>query len=251
MDPVIQFRNVFKAFGSHAIYEGMDLEIREGETLTVIGGSGQGKSVCMKMMIGLLYADEGEVLFRGSEVSELGHDGLRELRRKVSYVFQSGALFDSMNIRDNVGYALIEHTSMGDDEITKRAWECLDMVGLGQDRGLLERMPASLSGGMRKRVAIARSIADRPEVILYDEPTTGLDPSNIRRIGAMILKLQKELGVTSVVVTHDMPTAFRVSNRIAMLYKRRFPFVDTPEAFKHTQTDEVRNFIQGRVSRGA
>ena len=135
MDPVIQFRNVFKAFGSHAIYEGMDLEIREGETLTVIGGSGQGKSVCMKMMIGLLYADEGEVLFRGSEVSELGHDGLRELRRKVSYVFQSGALFDSMNIRDNVGYALIEHTSMGDDEITKRAWECLDMVGLGQDRG--------------------------------------------------------------------------------------------------------------------
>jgi len=251
MASLIELRHVHKAFGAHTVYRDMALSVDEGETLTVIGGSGQGKSVCMKMMIGLLFADEGEVLFRGAEVSELGYDGLRALRRKVAMVFQGGALFDSMNIRDNVGYALIEHTEMSDSEITERAWECLDMVGLGQDRGLLERMPVSLSGGMRKRVAIARSIALQPEVILYDEPTTGLDPSNIRRIGSMILKLQKELGVTSVVVTHDMPTAFRVSNRIAMLHERQFPYVDTPEGFKETAVPEVRNFIQGRVRHGA
>jgi phospholipid/cholesterol/gamma-HCH transport system ATP-binding protein len=251
MAAVIELQGVGKSFGDHTVYQDMHLAVEEGETLTVIGGSGQGKSVCMKMMIGLLFADEGEVRFRGAEVSELDHEGLRALRQKVAMVFQGGALFDSMNIRDNVGYALIEHTSMADEAITARAWECLDMVGLGQDRGLLERMPVSLSGGMRKRVAIARSIALQPEIILYDEPTTGLDPSNIRRIGSMILKLQKELGVTSVVVTHDMPTAFRVSNRIAMLYERHFPFVDTPEGFKHTEVPEVRNFIQGRVRDGA
>ena len=251
MAAVIELRHVHKAFAKHKVYSDMDLAVEEGETLTVIGGSGQGKSVCMKMMIGLLFADHGEVLFRGEEVSDMAFDELRALRRKVAMVFQGGALFDSRNIRDNVGYALIEHTSMGDSEITERAWECLDMVGLGQDRGLLGRMPVSLSGGMRKRVAIARSIALQPEVILYDEPTTGLDPSNIRRIGSMILKLQKELGVTSVVVTHDMPTAFRVSNRIAMLHERHFPFVDTPEGFKETSVAEVRNFIQGRVRHGA
>ncbi len=251
MGAVIELRRVQKSFGTHTVYKDMDLTVEEGETLTVIGGSGQGKSVCMKMMIGLLIADDGDVLFHGAEVSTLDPEGLRALRRRVAMVFQGGALFDSMSIRDNVGYALIEHTAMTDDEITARAWQCLDMVGLGEDRGLLSRMPVSLSGGMRKRVAIARSIALQPEVILYDEPTTGLDPSNIRRIGSMILKLQKELGVTSVVVTHDMPTAFRVSNRIAMLHDRHFPFVDTPESFKHMMVPEVRNFIQGRVDDGA
>ncbi|MCA9636589.1 MAG: ATP-binding cassette domain-containing protein [Myxococcales bacterium] len=251
MAAVIELRHVDKAFGSHVVYQNMSLTIEEGETLTVIGGSGQGKSVCLKLMIGLLLADEGDVLFRGQEVSGLGHEGLRDLRRKVAMVFQGGALFDSMNIRENVGYALTEHTKMSDDEITRRAWECLGMVGLGQDRSILERMPSSLSGGMRKRVAIARSIALQPEVILYDEPTTGLDPSNIRRIGAMIRKLQGELGVTSIVVTHDMPTAFSVSNRIAMLYDRNFPYVGTPDSFKQSEVPEVRNFVQGRIADGA
>ncbi|MEZ4451705.1 MAG: ATP-binding cassette domain-containing protein [Nannocystaceae bacterium] len=247
---IFTLRHVDKAFEGHVVYDDMSLDILEGETLTVIGGSGQGKSVCLKLMIGLLTADEGEVLYRGQEVSSMDYEGIRVLRSKVSMVFQGGALFDSMTILANVGYGLREHTKMSDDEIRRRAWDCLEMVGLGQDRGLLDRMPASLSGGMRKRVAIARSIALRPEVILYDEPTTGLDPSNTRRIAKMISKLQRELGVTSIVVTHDMPTAFSVSDRIAMLYNRKFPHIGTPDQFKASEVPEVRNFVQGRVSDG-
>ncbi len=251
MGVVYELRQVHKAFGKHVVYEDMSLTIGEGETLTVIGGSGMGKSVCLKLMLGILHADGGSVLFRGQDVGDLDHEGLRQLRRRVAMVFQGGALFDSMTVLDNVGYALREHTKMGDQEIKDRAWECLAMVGLGADRSILQRMPASLSGGMRKRVAIARSIAIRPEVIFYDEPTTGLDPSNIRRIDEMIRKLQRELGVTSVVVTHDMPTAFSVSNRIAMLFERHFPYVGTPDEFKRSETPAVRNFVQGRISDGS
>jgi phospholipid/cholesterol/gamma-HCH transport system ATP-binding protein len=251
MEVVYELKSVCKAFDKHVVYQDMSLVISAGETLTVIGGSGMGKSVCLKLMLGLLHAESGAVLFKGDEVSALDYQGQRELRRRVAMVFQGGALFDSMTIMENVGYALREHTSMSDSEIAERAWECLEMVGLGADRAILTRMPASLSGGMRKRVAIARSIAVRPEVIFYDEPTTGLDPSNIRRIDEMIRKLQRELGVTSVVVTHDMPTAFSVSDRIAMLYDRKFPFVGTPEDFKHHAVPEVRNFVQGRISDGA
>ena len=247
---VYELRGVYKAFGKHVIYEDMSLAIAEGETLTVIGGSGMGKSVCLKLMLGLLPYDGGSIRYRGQEIGELDHEGLRRLRQKVAMVFQGGALFDSMSVLDNVGYALREHTSMGDQEIAERAWECLAMVGLGADRSILQRVPASLSGGMRKRVAIARSIAIRPEVIFYDEPTTGLDPQNIRRIDEMIRKLQRELGVTSVVVTHDMPTAFSVSNRIAMLHDRHFPFVGAPDDFKRGGAPQVRNFVQGRISDG-
>ncbi|MBK6916633.1 MAG: ATP-binding cassette domain-containing protein [Deltaproteobacteria bacterium] len=246
--PVVEFEDVSKAFGALHVYEHMSLQVFAGETLSIIGGSGKGKSVCLKMMIGLLQADAGKVRVLGQDVDALDAEGLRKIRRRVAYVFQGGALFDSMSVLENIGYALREHTQLGDGQIRERARECLEMVALGAD--LLDAMPATLSGGERKRVALARSIAIEPEVILYDEPTTGLDPVNITNIGKMIMKLQRELRVTSVVVTHDMPTARKVSDRVAMLFERRFPFTGTVEQMWHSAEAEVRDFIHGTLRRG-
>ncbi len=246
MTTVFELKNLYKAFGDNVIFKDMDLQIKEGETFSIIGGSGMGKSVSLKLMIGLLPYEAGHVLFKGKEVGDMDRERLRELRRNVSMVFQSGALFDSMSVLDNVTYALREHTKMSDEEMLERARECLEMVGLGYDPDIIYRMPAGLSGGMRKRVALARSIAIKPEVILYDEPTTGLDPANINRIGEMIKKLQKELGVTSIVVTHDMPIAFGCSDRIAMLWDKKFPFIGTPAEIQASSAAEVRDFIEGR-----
>jgi len=246
-DVIIEFRGVRKAFGNNVVYDKMDFDVREGETLTIIGGSGLGKSVCLKLMIGLLHADAGHVLFHGEDVGDMDALQLRDLRRRVCYVFQGGALFDSMNVLANVGYALVEHTDKGDDEIEARAIECLEMVGLGLDHhpDILELMPASLSGGMKKRVALARSIALEPEVILYDEPTTGLDPSNCKRIAEMIKKLQEQLGVTSVVVTHDMGTMNIVSDRVALLHEKRFPHREPLETFLRLPDPVVQDFVSG------
>jgi phospholipid/cholesterol/gamma-HCH transport system ATP-binding protein len=246
MSVVFELKHLSKRFGDNVIYEDMNLEIEEGETFTIIGGSGMGKSVCLKLMIGLLPYEGGHVLFKGKEVGDMDREQLRELRRHVSMVFQAGALFDSMSVLENVTYALREHTKMSDQDMLERARECLDMVGLGYDPDIINRMPAGLSGGMRKRVALARSIAIKPEVILYDEPTTGLDPANIERIGDMILKLQKELKVTSIVVTHDMPIAWRCSNRVAMLWDKKFLYIGTPDEIKACPAQEVRDFIEGR-----
>lgn len=245
MAAVFELKNLYKAFGTNVIYEDMNLEVEAGETFTIIGGSGMGKSVCLKLMIGLMPYEKGHVLFKGKEVGDMNRDDLRELRRHVAMVFQGGALFDSMTVFENVTYALREHTKMSDEEMLERAKECLDMVGLGYDPDIMYRFPAGLSGGMRKRAALARSIAIKPEVILYDEPTTGLDPANSRRIGEMIMKLQKELGVTSIVVTHDMPIAFKCSDRIAMLWQRKFPYIGTAEDIEHSKVTEVSDFVNG------
>jgi phospholipid/cholesterol/gamma-HCH transport system ATP-binding protein len=247
--PVIQFKSVSKAFGENQIYRNMDLDIYPGETLTIIGGSGLGKSVCLKMIIGLIPSDSGEIMVHDEEVGHMDADALRKLRRRVSMVFQSGALFDSMNVLDNVGYALREHTRQSDAEIEARVITCLEMVGLGLTEfpDILTLMPASLSGGMRKRVALARSIALSPDVILYDEPTTGLDPQNSTRIARMIRDLQRELGVTTVVVTHDMALAWHVADRVAMLHQQRFPFVAKADEFRRIDNPIVRDFIEGRM----
>jgi phospholipid/cholesterol/gamma-HCH transport system ATP-binding protein len=249
-ETLISFDHVDKAFGENVIYKGMNLDVRLGETLTIIGGSGQGKSVCLKLMIGLLRAEAGRVLYYGEDVGTMNAEQLREIRMRVSMVFQGGALFDSMTIAKNVGYALREHTKLGDEEILARVVESLTLVGLGPDShpGILEQMPSALSVGMRKRVALARSIAVRPEVILYDEPTTGLDPSNCNRIARMIRKLQRELGVTSIVVTHDMSTAWHVADRVAMLHSKAFPYVAEVEQFRAIEDPVVRDFIEGRTS---
>ena len=245
MATVFELKNLNKAFGENVIYEDMNLQIEEGETFSIIGGSGMGKSVCLKLMIGLLPYEAGHVLFKGQEVGDMDRDQLRELRRHVSMVFQGGALFDSMTVLENVTYALREHTKMSDEEMLERAKECLDMVGLGYDRDIMYRFPAGLSGGMRKRAALARSIAIKPEVILYDEPTTGLDPANIKRIGEMIKKLQRELKVTSIVVTHDMPIAFECSDRVAMLWDKKFPYLGTAKEMENSEIPEVREFVSG------
>lgn len=249
-DVLIKFEDVDKAFGDNVVYQNLNLDVRLGETLTIIGGSGQGKSVCIKMMIGLLRPDAGRILYYGEDVATMNAESLREVRTRVSMVFQGGALFDSMTILQNVGYALREHTELGDDEIESRAVDSLKLVGLDPrtHSKILEQFPAALSGGMKKRVALARSIALRPEVILYDEPTTGLDPSNCNRIARMIRKLQRELGVTSIVVTHDMTTAWYVADRVAMLWDKRFPYVDEVDAFREIDDPNVRKFIEGKTS---
>lgn len=246
---VIEFRGVYKAFREKVIYRDMNLGVRTGETLTIIGGSGTGKSVCLKMIIGLLYADRGQILVKGEDVGEMDAAQLAQVRRQVSMVFQGGALFDSMTVLENVGYALREHTANSDAEIRDRVVQCLEMVGLGQGAHphILDSMPANLSGGMKKRVALARSIALAPEVILYDEPTTGLDPQNSTRIARMIRKLQGELGVTSVVVTHDMALAWHVADRVAMLHDYQFPFIEETQAFRESDNPIVRDFTQGRM----
>ena len=242
-------RGVSKTFGPNVVYRDMDIDVYRGETLTILGGSGTGKSVALKLMIGLLTADAGDVLVEGAEVSEMSAEQLRKLRLNLAMVFQGGALFDSMSVLENVGYALTEHTDMPDDDIRDRAAECLEMVGLGLDEhpDILDKFPANLSGGMRKRVALARSIAIKPAVILYDEPTTGLDPPNCDRISMMIRHLQEQLSVTSIVVTHDIDTAFHVSDRMAMLHDHRFPFVAPTDEFRRIEDEVVRDFIVRRT----
>lgn len=239
--PLFQVRGVGKAFGSNVLLRDANLEIHKGETLAIIGESGSGKSVFLKMLIGLLEVDEGEILFKGDRIADMDDDGLMKLHRHVGYVFQNDALFDSMIVLENIGYAMREHTKAGDEEIRARALECIKMVGLKPHD--LEKYPAALSGGMRKRAALARAIAIKPEVILYDEPTQGLDPQNITRIAEMIETLQHDIQVTSVVVTHDLRTAFGVSNRIVMLHDARFQYEGTPEEMMASTEEPVREFI--------
>lgn len=247
--PLIELRGVDKAFEDNVVFEGMDLEVFEGETLSIIGRSGCGKSVALKMMTAIMTQDAGSVLYEGREVSAMNANELKDLRMDVSMLFQADALFDSMTVLENVGYALVEHTKKGDEEIRARAAECLSMVGLGLDErpDILDTYPANLSGGMRKRVALARSIAMTPRVVLYDEPTMGLDPQNCDRIAFLIRDLQRELKLTSVVVTHDMDTAFFVGDRVAIVADRRFPHVAPPDEFRKIDDPEVKDFVVRKI----
>ena len=225
-EPIIRFSGVTKAFGDNSVYEGLDLEIQRGETLTIIGGSGVGKSVCLKMLIGLMKVDSGSIHAFGEEVTTLSDQGLIALRSRIAMLFQGAALFDSMSVEDNIKYPLVEHNWGTAAEMDHRVSEVLDMVDMP---GIQHLKPAELSGGMRKRVGLARSIAIKPEVLLYDEPTTGLDPVNVRRINGLILSLQERLGVTSIVVTHDMDTVFTITDRLALVYEKRIAFAGTPD----------------------
>ncbi len=247
--PIISLRGVDKAFGDNVVFKNLDLDVFHGETVSLLGRSGTGKSIALKMMIGLVTQDAGSVLYEGKEVSEMDAMELRDLRQNVAMVFQAGALFDSMTVLANVGYALFEHTKMSDDEVEARVVRCLDMVGMGlhENPGLLERYPANLSGGMRKRVALARSIVTEPKAILYDEPTMGLDPQNCDRIAKLICELQRELNVTSIVVTHDMDTAYYSSQRVALIYDKRLPWITSPDEFKHIDAAEVRAFVDRKI----
>ncbi|MED5371683.1 MAG: ATP-binding cassette domain-containing protein [Myxococcota bacterium] len=240
--PIISFRGVNKAFGPKVIYKDLDLDIYRGEVLTVLGGSGMGKSVMLKMLIRLLAADGGSIEAFGEEVTNMSGRALLNLRRRVAMLFQGAALFDSMTVAENIKYPLVEHNWGTRAEQDKRVAEVLEMVGMP---GIEKLRPSELSGGMKKRVGLARSIAVEPEVILYDEPTTGLDPLNVRRINGLILRLQEQLGVTSVVVTHDMDTCFTITDRLAFLYDHKMSFVGTLEQAKNTEFAPLKEFLQG------
>jgi phospholipid/cholesterol/gamma-HCH transport system ATP-binding protein len=241
---LIEFRDVRKAFGPKVVYEDLNLDIRSGESLTIIGGSGMGKSVMLKMLMGLLPVDEGSIRFDGQEVVGMPLRQISEVRRRVGMLFQGSALFDSLTVRENVAYGLREHLHMSEAEMDARVHESLSAVGLP---GIEDMWPADLSGGMKKRVGLARAIAVHPEVLLYDEPTTGLDPINTTRINRLILKLKDSLKVTSVVVTHDMASAFAVSDRIAMIHGGRVIFSGTPDEIRNSQDPHVRDFIEGNA----
>jgi phospholipid/cholesterol/gamma-HCH transport system ATP-binding protein len=238
----IELRDVRKAFGRTVVLAGVTLDVREGETLAVIGYSGSGKSVLLKTIVGLLRPDGGSVTVDGREVAGLPRAELFELRRRVGYVFQFAALFDSMTVFDNVAMGL-RRMRLPPDEVEERAEEALARVDLA---GYGARYPAELSGGQRKRAGLARAIAFRPKYLLYDEPTTGLDPVTTAVIDGLVLKLARELGVTSVFITHDMTSAYRVADRIAMLYEGRIRFVGTPDAIRAAPDPVVRAFVEGR-----
>jgi phospholipid/cholesterol/gamma-HCH transport system ATP-binding protein len=243
-DPIIHWRGVHKAFGPKRIFEGLDLSVQKGETITIIGGSGTGKSVLLKCLIGLLYPDRGEVVFEGQDVTTFDETQLREVRKRVAMVFQSAALFDSLTVAENIAYPLREHlTDATEDEIAARVAKNLKMVNLP---GIEQMRPSDLSGGMRKRVGLARAIAIEPEVILYDEPTTGLDPISTRIIDELIISMKHQLGCTSIVVTHDMDSAFRVSDRMAMLARKKIVASGTVREMQESTNPDVRAFFDAR-----
>jgi phospholipid/cholesterol/gamma-HCH transport system ATP-binding protein len=240
---VIEFQDLHKAFGEKRVLQGFSLKIRDGETMVIIGYSGSGKSVALKHIVGLLHPDAGEVIVDGQAISTLDRDDLTLVRQTIGYVFQFAALFDSMSVADNVALGL-RRRGLDDDEIGERVAEALAVVDLS---GTEDRFPAELSGGMRKRVGIARAIALRPRYILYDEPTTGLDPVTSAIIDRLMVRTREHLGVTGIVVTHDMRSAYTVGDRIAMLYEGRVRQVGTIEEIQRTSDSLVRQFIEGRA----
>lgn len=239
----ISWVNVHKSFGDKHILRGLSLTVEDGKTMSVIGGSGSGKSVALKHIVGLLRPDEGDVWVDEHNVSKLDRESLYRIRRNVGFVFQFAALFDSMTIAENVGMGLARMEGFPDADIPARVSECLEMVDLA---GYEDRLPSELSGGQRKRVGFARAIATRPKYILYDEPTTGLDPVTTAVIDQLIIRMSDELGVTGLVITHDMTSAFRISDRIAMLYEGKIREVGTPEEMRKSQDRIVKGFIEGR-----
>jgi phospholipid/cholesterol/gamma-HCH transport system ATP-binding protein len=241
-DPVIELRGVQKAFGRNRVLRGVDLAIRAGETFTILGGSGSGKSVCLKHMIGLLKPDAGRVLVFSEDITSASEDQLIAVRKNASMIFQSAALFDSLSVYENVAYPLREHLDWSEDRIAGRVEECLEAVGMPGARAL---MPAELSGGMRKRVGVARGIALEPRAILYDEPTTGLDPANQRRIGELIQSLQQRLGITSLIVTHELELCFAISDRVALLKRGRIAVVGVAEEIRQSDDPDVVAFLAG------
>lgn len=243
-EPLIAFRGVSKSFGTLDVLCNVDLELHPNQTTVIIGESGAGKSVVLKHIVRLLRPDRGSVHFEGRRIDNLRERELVDLRTRFGFLFQMGALFDSLTVGENVAFPIAEHTHRRPSDIDNIVAEKLTMVGLN---GLQDKKPAQLSGGQRKRVALARAIALDPDVILYDEPTTGLDPIRADVINELIRKLQRELGVTSIVVTHDMASARKVGDRVVMLHEGRFIFDGTPAELETSAESHVQQFIQGRA----
>lgn len=239
----IELKDLHKAFGPKEVLRGFSAEAREGETLVILGGSGSGKSVTLKHIVGLLRPDHGEVWVDGARVDTMEREDLFMLRRDVGYVFQFAALFDSMTVSENVGMGLRRMKDVDASERERRVDECLERVEMA---GYGDRLPAELSGGQKKRIGLARAIATEPRYILYDEPTTGLDPMTRAVIDRLINRMKSDLGVTGIVITHDMESAFRVADRFAMIHEGRQRFHGTPDEIRASEDPVVRAFIEGR-----
>ncbi len=242
---LIELKGVSKSFGDRKVLDGVNLEVYSGETLVIIGRSGVGKSTILKHVAGLLSPDAGEIWVEGQEVGRLGEEELNELRKKMGVVFQYAALFDSLTVFENIAFRLLRDFRMPRAKALEVVKQKLELVGLKNE--LTGLKPAQLSGGMRKRVGLARAIAVDPEIILYDEPTSGLDPVTSEAINDLILEMQKKLGVTSVVVTHDMHSAYKVANRIAMIYDGKIIGTGTPEEVKSSPDPFIHQFVTGSV----
>jgi phospholipid/cholesterol/gamma-HCH transport system ATP-binding protein len=239
---MIEIKGLHRSFGSHKVLEGVDLDVNTGESMVIIGRSGCGKSVLLKHIIGLMRPDSGSVFVEGEDITRVDPRRLDKIRMDFGMLFQGAALFDSLNVFENVGFRLMEYTKMSFSEIKKRVAECLDMVGL---YGIENVKPAALSGGMRKRVGLARAISMWPKIMLFDEPTTGVDPIMGDIINDLIRYLHDTLKITSITVTHDMKSAYKIADRIAMLYDRKIIAVGTPEEIKSSDNGIVRQFISG------
>ena len=241
---MIELRDIHKSFEGKSVLRGVNLKVNKGESLVVIGGSGSGKSVLLKHIIGLLEPDKGSVFVKSTDLSHLDEVRLNEIRKKFGMLFQSAALFDSMTVWQNVGFSLKRHTGMTDREIKEAAIRKLRMVGLV---GVEDEMPSELSGGMRKRVGLARAIAMEPEILLYDEPTTGLDPIMADAINELIIKMRERLHVTSVTITHDMKSAYKIADTVAMLYNGVIIAKGSPLEIQNSSDPVVSQFVEGRA----
>jgi phospholipid/cholesterol/gamma-HCH transport system ATP-binding protein len=240
----IQVRGLHKTFGPQHVLRGVDLDIERGKINIVIGGSGQGKSVLMKHLMGLLRPDAGQILVDGEDIVPLKEVALGKLRRKFGMVFQYAALFDSLNVVENIAFPLVERYRLSRDEIMARVRDLLKRLDLAGVAGIEQKFPAELSGGQRKRVGLARALIDRPEILLYDEPTTGLDPVATKNVDDMILQASRDFGVTSVVISHDMTSTFRIADRLSMLYDGRILVTGTPADLLKTKLAPLREFIE-------
>ncbi len=242
---MIRIVDLHKSFGSNKVLRGVNLEIERGETMVIIGQSGSGKSVLIKHLIGLIKPDRGEVYIDGAEITRLKETELHKVTRKFGMLFQGSALFDSMTVAQNVGFGLERYMNFPPQKINELVMESLAKVGL---RGVESLMPHELSGGMKKRVGLARAIAYNPEIILYDEPSTGIDPIRADAINDLINMMKKEMGVTSVTITHDMKSSYKVADRIAMLHEGRIIEIGTPDEIRKTQNPVIQQFIHGRAA---
>jgi len=243
-EPFVEFHNVYKAYGPKQVLSGANLAVNRGEVMVILGGSGTGKSVTLRHMLGLEMPDAGRIIVEEEDITDLPEEELYRVRKKFGMLFQSGALFDSMTVFENVAFPLREHTDMSEQEIERAVREKLELVNLPNTSSL---MPVDLSGGMRKRVGLARSIVLDPKMILYDEPTTGLDPITAQKINELIIDLQSKLNVTSVVVTHDIQSAFSVGDRIAFLNRGVFDWVGPMEDARNTDNPGLRDFLKASM----
>lgn len=235
-------KGLCKSYDGRAVLDGVDFEVERGESLVILGRSGSGKSVTLRQLIGLEPCDSGSILFDGEEITRLSEKALQPLRRRVSMLFQSGALFDSLNVFDNVAYPLRERGETGDDELAEKVRDTLALVQL---EGADDKLPSELSGGMRKRAALARSLVVQPEVVLFDEPTTGLDPMTAATIGVLIVRAREKLGMTSVIVTHDLALVRRVAERVAFLEAGKLRFVGTLDEAESSSDQLLKRFLAG------